>query len=102
MKNPYSGVKNPYAGMENVYEDTKVNLQAADYAKEQSQQNMANIMSTMSGAAGSSGVAGLAQQMANVGSQQGSMSQKPRVGAELGAEMGYPNFIHKVKVCKRL
>ena len=57
MTNPYAGIKNPYADMENVYEDTRVNMQAADYAKEQSQQNMANIMNNMSGAAGSSGVA---------------------------------------------
>tara|TARA_R100001082_G_scaffold46480_1_gene24789 strand:- start:11932 stop:12819 length:888 start_codon:yes stop_codon:yes gene_type:complete len=70
MENPYAGVKNPYADMENVYEDTKVNLQAADYAKEQSQQNMANIMNNMSGAAGSSGIAGLAQVLANQGVQQ--------------------------------
>ena len=70
MANPYAGVKNPYADMENVYEDTKVNLQAADYAKEQSQQNMANIMNNMSGAAGSSGIAGLAQVLANQGVQQ--------------------------------
>ena len=70
MQNPYAGVKNPYADMENVYEDTKVNLQAADYAKEQSQQSMANIMNNMSAAAGSSGVAGLAQVLANQGVQQ--------------------------------
>jgi hypothetical protein len=70
MNNPYAGVKNPYADMENVYEDAKVNLQAADYAREQSQQNMANIMNNMSAAAGSSGVAGLAQVLANQGVQQ--------------------------------
>jgi len=70
MTNPYAGVKNPYADMENVYEDTKVNLQAADYAREQSQQNMANIMNNMSAAAGSSGVAGLTQVLANQGVQQ--------------------------------
>lgn len=70
MNNPYAGVKNQYAGMENVYEDAQVNLQAADYAKEQSQQNMANIMSGMQSAAGSSGVAGLAQVLANQGVQQ--------------------------------
>ena len=70
MANPYAGVKNPYAGMENVYEDTRVNLQAADYAREQSQQNMANIMNNMASAAGSSGIAGLAQVLANQGVQQ--------------------------------
>ena len=56
--------------MENVYEDAKVNLQAADYAKEQSQQNMANVMQGMQGAAGSSGIAGLAQVLANQGVKQ--------------------------------
>jgi len=70
MNNPYAGVKNQYEGMENVYEDSQVNLQAADYAKEQSQQSMANIMSGMQSAAGSSGVAGLAQVLANQGVQQ--------------------------------
>ena len=70
LTNPYAGIKNPYAGMENVYEDTRVNLQAADYAREQSQQNMANIMNNMASAAGSSGVAGLAQVLANQGVQQ--------------------------------
>lgn len=70
MANPYAGVKNPYADVENVYEDAKVNLQAADYAKEQSQQNMANIMSGMQASAGSSGIAGLAQVLANQGVQQ--------------------------------
>ena len=70
MTNPYAGINNPYADMENVYEDTKVNLQAADYAREQSQQNMANIMNTMSASAGASGVAGLAQVLANQGVKQ--------------------------------
>ena len=70
MNNPYAGVKNQYKGMENVYEDVQVNLQAADYAKEQSQQNMANIMSNMQASAGSSGVAGLAQVLANQGVKQ--------------------------------
>ena len=74
MTNPYAGIKNPYADMENVYEDTRVNMQAADYAKEQSQQNMANIMNNMSGAAGSSGVAGLAQVLANQGVKQAQQS----------------------------
>ena len=70
FNNPYAGVKNPYADMENVYEDAKVNLKAADYAKEQSQQNMANIMNNMQASAGSSGIAGLAQVLANQGVEQ--------------------------------
>jgi hypothetical protein len=56
--------------MDNVYEDARVNLQAADYAKEQSQQNMANIMNNMKASAGSSGIAGLAQVLANQGIKQ--------------------------------
>tara|TARA_R110002020_G_scaffold18782_1_gene65159 strand:- start:1720 stop:2565 length:846 start_codon:yes stop_codon:yes gene_type:complete len=70
MNNPYAGVQNPYEDRENVYEDAKVNLQAADYAKEQSQQNMANIMNNMQASAGSSGIAGLAQVLANQGIEQ--------------------------------
>ena len=70
FNNPYEGVKNPYENMENVYEDAKVNLKAADYAREQSQQNMANIMNNMQASAGSSGVAGLAQVLANQGVEQ--------------------------------
>ena len=70
FNNPYAGVKNHYADMENVYEDAKVNLKAADYAKEQSQQNMANIMNNMQASAGSSGIAGLAQVLANQGVEQ--------------------------------
>ena len=70
LHNPYAVVKNEYEGMENVYEDAKVNLLAADYAKEQSQQNMANIMNNMQATAGSSGVAGLAQVLANQGIKQ--------------------------------
>ena len=70
FNNPYEGVKNPYEDMENVYEDAKVNLKAADYAREQSQQNMANIMNNMQASAGSSGIAGLAQVLANQGVEQ--------------------------------
>ena len=70
FNNPYAGVKNPYVDMENVYEDAKVNLKAADYAKEQSQQSMANIMNSMQASAGSSGIAGLAQVLANQGVEQ--------------------------------
>ena len=68
MQNPYTGMENPYA--ENVYEDLTVDRQAADYLREQQQQSQANIMQQMKGVAGGSGVAGLAQQMANVGTQQ--------------------------------
>jgi len=68
FKNPFAGMENPYA--ENIYEDLTVDRQGADYLREQQQQSQANIMQQMKGVAGSSGVAGLAQQMANIGSQQ--------------------------------
>jgi len=87
MNNPYAGVKNPYADMENVYEDAKVNLQAADYAKEQSQQNMANIMNNMSASAGSSGIAGLAQVLANQGVQQARQQSVDIGQQEAGLEL---------------
>ena len=70
MVNPYAGVKNPYENLENVHEDAQVNLQQAEFQKEQSQQSMANIMAGMQGAAGGSGVAGLAQVLANQGVKQ--------------------------------
>ena len=75
FKNPLEGIQNPYADLENpyaenIYEDLTVDRQGADYLREQQQQSQANIMQQMKGVAGSSGVAGLAQQMANVGSQQ--------------------------------
>ena len=66
--NPLAGMQNPYA--ENLYEDLGVNMQAANYLREQQQQSQANIMQGLRGVAGSSGVAGLAQSMANVSSQQ--------------------------------
>ena len=69
-KNPYADLTNPYAGMENVYEDATVDMQAADYLKQQQQQSLANTMQGLKGVAGSSGVAGLAQSMANIASGQ--------------------------------
>ncbi len=76
-KNFYEGLTNPYAGLtdsmanvENTAEELSVDTQGADYLKRQQQQSQANILANMKGAAGSSGGAGLAQQMANLSSQQ--------------------------------
>tara|TARA_R100001443_G_scaffold604_8_gene2422 strand:- start:1613 stop:2527 length:915 start_codon:yes stop_codon:yes gene_type:complete len=68
--NPYLGLTNPYAGMENVYEDATVDMQAADYLRQQQQQSQANVMANLKGVAGGAGVAGLAQQMANISTGQ--------------------------------
>ena len=70
ITNPYEGMQSQFTGMENVYEEPQVNTQAADYMREQSQQQQANILSNLRGVAGGSGVAGLAQQVANIGTEQ--------------------------------
>ena len=76
-KNFYEGLTNPYAGMtdsmanvENTAEELTVDTQGADYLKTQQQQSQANILDNIKGAAGASGGAALAQQMANLSSQQ--------------------------------
>jgi len=76
-KNFYEGLTNPYEGMtdsmanvENTSEELTVDTQGADYLKTQQQQSQANILDNMKGAAGASGGAALAQQMANLSSQQ--------------------------------
>tara|TARA_R100000315_G_C5231310_1_gene142324 strand:+ start:164 stop:808 length:645 start_codon:yes stop_codon:yes gene_type:complete len=76
-KNFYEGLTNPYAGLtdqmanvENTAEEITIDTRAADYLRQQQQQQQANILSSMRGAAGASGGAALAQQMANLGSQQ--------------------------------
>ena len=68
LTNPYAGLQNPYA--ENLYEDLGVNMQAADFLREQQQQSQANLMQQYRGVAGGSGVAGLAQAMSNISSKQ--------------------------------
>ncbi len=70
LTNQFTGLENVYEGAENVFEDLRVNTQAADFAREQSQQQQANILSQFGGAAGSSGIAGLAQSIAMAGNQQ--------------------------------
>ena len=68
FENPFAGMENPYE--ENLYEDLTVDRQGADYLREQQQQAQANTMQQLKSVAGSSGIAGLAQQMANVSTQQ--------------------------------
>ena len=75
LENPYAGLQNPYQGLqnpytENIYEDLGVNMQSADYLRDQQRQSQANIMQQMRGAAGGSGVAGLAQAMASLSDKQ--------------------------------
>ena len=70
LTNQFTGLENVYEGAENVFEDLRVNTQAADFAREQTQQQQANILSQFGGAAGSSGIAGLAQSIAMAGNQQ--------------------------------
>ena len=68
LTNPYANLQNPYA--ENLYEDLGVNMQSANFLREQQQQSQANLMQQFRGAAGGSGVAALAQSMSNIASGQ--------------------------------
>jgi len=68
ITNQFAGLQNPYA--ENLYEDLGVNMQSADFLREQQQQSQANLMQQYRGVAGGSGVAGLAQAMSNIASGQ--------------------------------
>jgi len=74
-------LSNPYQNMENVYEDLTVNLQAADYQREQQAQGLSNIMAQTQAAAGGSGIASLAQALAN---QQAQGAQQ--LSAQLGTQ----------------
>jgi hypothetical protein len=65
---------NPYANQENMYEDATVNLQGADYAKQQAMQGQANMQDTFGQAAGGSGIASLAQVMSQQQNQQAQQS----------------------------
>jgi len=68
---------NLYADMENPYEDLTVNLQQAEFMREQQQQQQANLLSGLQQAAGGSGIGGLAQAVAGQGivaSQQAAAS----------------------------
>ena len=68
LTNPYANLQNPYA--ENLYEDLGVNMQSAQFLKEQQQQSQANFMQQFRGAAGGSGIGALAQSMSNIASGQ--------------------------------
>ena len=72
---------NLYADMENPYEDLTVNLQQAEFIKNQQQQQQANILSGLQGVAGGSGIGGLAQSLYNVSSQN-----TAKASASIGAQ----------------
>lgn len=55
---------NLFADMENPYEDLTVNLQQAEFIRQQQQQQQANLLSGLQQAAGGSGIGGLAQAIA--------------------------------------
>ena len=82
---------NLYADMENPYEDLTVNLQQAEFMKEQQQQQQANLLSGLQQAAGGSGIGGLAQAVAGQGivaSQQAaaSIGQQEAMNKRLAAQ----------------
>jgi len=84
--------KNPYADMENVFEDLTVDMQAADFQRQQGEQQRANILGALKGAAGGSGIAGLAQSMAMQGQLQtqqiaAGISQQERQNKIMAAKM---------------
>ena len=82
---------NPYLNLENNMEDLTVNLQEAEFTKQQQMQSQANIMDQMRGAAGGSGIAALAQTMANQSSmdaQKASVSIGKQEAANQAALMG--------------
>ena len=68
---------NLFADMENPYEDLTVNLQQAEFIRQQQQQQQANLLSGLQQAAGGSGIGGLAQAIAGqqtVAAQQAAAS----------------------------
>ena len=82
---------NLYADMENPYEDLTVNLQQAEFMREQQQQQQANLLSGLQQAAGGSGIGGLAQAVAGQGivaSQQAaaSIGQQEAANKRLAAQ----------------
>ena len=72
---------NLFANMENPYEDLTVNLQQAEFMKDQNMQQQANILSSLQGAAGGSGVAGLAQSLNN-----SSVNANAKIAASIGLQ----------------
>lgn len=91
----YEGLdtSNLYGNMQNTMEDMTVNLQQAQFMKQQQMQSQANVLSTLRGAAGSSGIAALAQAsqgQANIAAQRASASigQQERQNQLLAAQQG--------------
>jgi hypothetical protein len=91
----YEGLdtSNLYSGMQNTMEDMTVNLQQAEFEKQQQMQSQANVLSTLRGAAGGSGIAALAQAsqgQANIAAQRASASigQQERQNQLLAARQG--------------
>jgi hypothetical protein len=78
---PHADLTSTFEGLENPMEDLTVNLQQAEFERQQQQQGMATIMQGMAGAAGASGIAGLAQAMAQ--QQQKNAAQ---AAASIGAQ----------------
>jgi len=82
---------NLYADMENPYEDLTVNLQQAEFIREQQQQQQANLLSGLQQAAGGSGIGGLAQAIAGqqtIAAQQAaaSIGQQEAMNKRLAAQ----------------
>lgn len=82
---------NLFADMENPYEDLTVNLQQAEFIKQQQQQQQANLLSGLQQAAGGSGIGGLAQAIAGqqtVAAQQAaaSIGQQEAMNKRLAAQ----------------
>lgn len=69
---------NPYLGMENPYEDMQVNLEAAEFQRDQAQQAQADTLAGLQEQAGSSGVGALAQAI-----QQSSQKQQQAAQAQI-------------------
>jgi len=93
MRTEYEALdtSNLYADMENPYEDLTVNLQQAEFMREQQQQQQANLLSGLQQAAGGSGIGGLAQAVAGQGivaSQQAaaSIGQQEAMNKRLAAQ----------------
>lgn len=91
----YEGLdtSNLYGNMQNTMEDMTVNLQQAEFMKQQQMQSQSNVLSTLRGAAGSSGIAALAQAsqgQANIAAQRASASigQQERQNQILAAQQG--------------
>jgi len=89
----YEGLdtSNLYGNMQNTMEDMTVNLQQAEFMKQQQMQSQANVLQTLRASAGGSGIAALAQAsqgQANIAAQKASASigQQERQNQMLAAQ----------------